>query len=210
MQNERGWGGVLEGRGWQVFADRYRRPRRTYFYPMPAVISARGASLGRRLTRLLRVRALVQEDRRPRWADGVSLVSRSRRLRLDLERGRDTGLLARLRLRLEGKRLDGEPGGAEYGGLAGLLWKSRWRSWCSVFHLTGFRTASYSTRVYEYEYDLPGAVSIRPHYGSGWRLYALAGVRWGALEIGGRYRLQRDGETRHYVGIQVDARLERP
>ena len=210
MQNERGFLLLLEGgqrRGrWRVFADWYRRPQRTYYYPLPAVISAWGVSLERRLRKHLKGRMLYQEDLRPRWREGQSLQERSRRLRAELEFGRGKGMLDRLRLRLEGRVLNDGRGG-ERGGLAALLWKGRWRPVRLVFHLTRFLTDSYYTRIYEYEYDLPGAVSIRPLYGEGWRSYALVGVKWGAWEFSGRYRYQRDVKVRHYGGVQVDMRL---
>ena len=115
-------------------------------------------------------------------------------------------MLDRLRLRLEGRVLNDGRGG-ETGGLAALLWKGRWRLVHLVLHFTRFLTDSYYTRIYEYEYDLPGAVSIRPLYGDGWRCYALAGVKLGAWEFSGRYRYQRDVKVRHYGGLQMDMRL---
>ena len=80
----------------------------------------------------------------------------------------------------------------------------------AVLHLTRFLTPSYATRVYEFEYDLPGAVSIRSLYGDGWRAYMLLGWRWRALCITGRYRLQqldRAGGALHYGGLQIDLQV---
>jgi hypothetical protein len=71
-----------------------------------------------------------------------------------------------------------------------------------VLHGSLFAVDSYASRLYEY--DLPGAVSIRPLYGDGWRLYMLISRRWRGIEIALRYRLQRAGDTRHYAGVLVD------
>lgn len=207
MENERGLFVALERRGWQVFADRYRRPERTYYYPLPATVSAWGASAKWRPVRRLEARMLFREDRRPYWREEQSVKERSRRLRAELEWGRGKGRLARLRLRLEGRHLGRSPGEDEGGGVLGMLWKGQGKRGYCVVHFTGFSTESYFSRLYEYEYDLPGAVSIRPLYGRGWRGYALVGVKGKRLEISGRYRLQRDQRTRQYGGVQVDVRM---
>ena len=77
------------------------------------------------------------------------------------------------------------------------------RRWLTL-HLSRFRTESYATRIYEYEVDFPGAVSIRLLYGSGWRGYALVAVGWRGWVLSGRYQLQRDRQIRRYGGVQVD------
>ncbi len=69
-------------------------------------------------------------------------------------------------LRLEG-RFVGGVGGTEMGGLGSMRFRDLWRSVRYVLHLSRFLTDSYAARIYEYEYDLPGAVSIRPLYGQG-------------------------------------------
>ena len=77
---------------------------------------------------------------------------------------------------------------------------SRWL----VLHISRFRTDSYATRIYEYEADLPGTVTIRPLYGSGWRGYAQVSCRWQGWTLSGRYRLQWDRRIRRYGGVQLD------
>jgi len=66
---------------------------------------------------------------------------------------------------------------------------------------------TWNTRIYEFEPDLPGAVSIRPLYGNGWRVNGLVRLERGVWELSGRYRYQRDRRRRHYGGIQVDLRF---
>ena len=55
-----------------------------------------------------------------------------------------------------------------------------------------------------HEYDLPGANSIRPLHGNGWRLYVRTALRWRTLEMTLRYRLQTGKPLRHQFGFQAD------
>ena len=41
---------------------------------------------------------------------------------------------------------------------------------------------TWNTRIYEFEPDLPGAVSIRPLYGNGWRVNGLVRLERGVWE----------------------------
>ena len=197
MRNERGYQLTLAGRRgfwrWRLYLDQFRRPQPGYFSPLPRVSEVWGLELGSRLRRGWRWRAVYQQRLWP------SSAARGRRTRIELDQG------TRLRLRLEGRWL--KDGTEERGSMASVRWKERWESWRCVFHFSRFRTASYGTRVYEFEYDLPGAVSIRPLYGSGWRFYTVVGVEWGGWQFGGRYRLQRASGTRHYGGLQLDLKL---
>ena len=72
---------------------------------------------------------------------------------------------------------------------------------------TRYRTGGYAARIYEYERDLPGSVSIRPLYGDGWRVCALGGLRLdgplGPLWIWLRGRLQARPLKRQ-AGVQVE------
>jgi len=205
MENEQGYLIALERRGWSLYVDRYRRPSRTYYYPLPSVVSARGGSLKHRLGKGLTVRALYREDRQPRWREERSIAERSRRMRVELECRRGKGLLGRLRL--EGRRLDRGEESPEFGWLIGMLGRGGWRAVNITLHCTRFRTDSYGSRLYEYEYDLPGMVSVRPLYGKGWRGYALVGLKGKRWSFNWRYRLQLDGEIRQYGGVQIDIRL---
>ena len=197
MRNERGFQLNLAGRRsrwrWRLYLDQYRRPQPVYFSPLPQVSEVWGLELERRLRLHWRLRAVYQQRLRP------SSQERGRRARMDLEQG------SRLRLRVESRWWKDRE--EEWGSMASLRWKEKWESWSCVFHFSRFRTASYGTRIYEFEYDLPGAVSIRPLYGSGWRFYNLVGVQWGGFQFSGRYRLQRALEVRHYGGLQFDVKL---
>lgn len=205
MENERGYLIEGEGRGWSLYLDRYRRPARTYYYPLPSVVSARGGKLEHRLGRGLTVRALYREDRQPRWREERSSQERSRRVRVELEYRRGKGLL--VRLRLEGRRLDKGGASPEFGRLIGMLGRGGWGAVHITLHCTRFQTDSYGSRLYEYEYDLPGMVSVRPLYEKGWRGYALVGLKGKRWAFNWRYRLQLDRETRQYGGVQIDIHL---
>lgn len=105
-----------------------------------------------------------------------------------------------LAARIEGRRLRGKAG-AERGRLFSWRAAGQWHQWEWTCHLSRFHTSSYASRLYEYEYDLPGALSIRPFYGKGWRWYLLAAHTWGPLRLAGRYRQQ---EGRRETGLQLD------
>ena len=192
MQNELGGTAILAGRSWRLYAETYRRPERSYFIPVAATYATWGAQWQRRLRGRILTRVQWQGRHRPRWQDGQLRAERYQKWRLNLD-------YAAWRWRGDVQRLLGD-GRSEWGLLGSARYKARWFS----IHLSRFRTASYATRLYEYEIDLPGSVSIRPLYGSGWRGYALVSIeRWG-WSVSARYRLQWDRQRRRYGGVQVD------
>ena len=78
-----------------------------------------------------------------------------------------------------------------------------------VLHLSRFFTQSYDARIYEYERDLPGSVSIRPLYGNGWRGVAMVQGELGrGFSMALRCRHQRAGGERRrrdtLTGLQID------
>ena len=192
MQNERGGVAEVSGRGWRAYADVYRRPARSYFIPVPATYATWGGELERRLGRGWAMRGQWQRRLRPHWADERLHGERSHKWRVDVERGagRWRGEVVRWHRAARG----------EWGLLSSARFKVRWLT----LHVSRFRTDSYASRIYEYEYDLPGAVSIRPLYGTGWRGYGMVAVTWRGWVLSGRYRVQRDERIRHYGGVQVD------
>jgi len=198
MQNERGLTIVFNGKGdrWRAYWDAYRRPQRSFFIPVAAEYAKWGGHW-RWQTKNWRGRVLWQGRSRPRWSAERLWLDRTRRGRLDIERGvwaiQGQGLYLRT----------GE-GRGEWG--RSLALRGRWqRPWGHfVLHGSGFAVVSYASRLYEYEYDLPGAVSIRPLYGRGGRFYMLVVVRWRGAEVALRYRLEHAGDTRQNAGLFVE------
>ena len=159
----------------------------------------------------------VQPGRRPlARVRGWRLVRPlPQRLRLELAGQQEPGLGRRDRLsltwnphaelelaaRAEEHRLQGKGAPVEEGRL--LSWRAtgNWQHLEWTCHLSRFHTPSYASRIYEYEYDLPGALSIPPLYGKGWRWYLLAAYPWRALRLSGRYRYQ---QGKRQVGLQLD------
>jgi hypothetical protein len=119
---------------------------------------------------------------------------RDRRGRLDLGWAPPGGL--ELAARIEARRA-----GDQRGHLYSWRAAGQWRRLKWTCHLSRFRTSAYASRLYEYEYELPGALSIRPLYGRGWRWYLLAARAWGPLRLSARYRHQ---QGRHHAGLQLD------
>ncbi len=212
MQNERGYLLALEGRWrrqkWRFLVDQFAPVQPAYASPVLGVTEVWSLGTEHPLAPRWHAQLLYQDRKGPRWRDGASHSERSRRGRVGITYR--AGPRARVGFRLEGRCLRDTGRGSEIGGMTSLLWQGKWGVARYTFHLSRFSTASYRTRIYEFEYDLPGTVSIRPLYGDGWRFYLLAGFRWRPVEVGGRYRYQRrlGGEKPlHYFGLQVDCRI---
>ncbi len=126
---------------------------------------------------------------------GQQLAGPDRRGRMDLGWAPHRSL--ELSARVETRRAAGAQRGHLYSGRADAQWRGL--SW--TWHLSRFHTTSHASRLYEYEYDLPGAFSIRPLYGKGWRWYLLAAHTWGPLRLAARFRRQ---QGRQHAGLQVD------
>ena len=206
MENEEGYLLLLEKyrgrRQWRLYVDQYRPLQPTYSLPVGGATEVWGANVEWRLGQRGRALALYQDRRAPRWKQAIVGVERSRRGRVEW-RYRDGE--RQVVLRLEGRRVD-DRDGAELGGMGSVRWSDRRGKGRYVLHLSRFATDSYAARIYEFEYDLPGVVSIRPLYGGGWRFYILAGGQWRALQLTGRYRYQQGRSAPHYWGMQVEKR----
>lgn len=195
-QNEVGAALVFGTRALRAYADIYRRPQRSYFLPVAAT-HARWGGDGRWRTDIGRVRVVLRGTRRPAWVDGQVRAEYRMRGYVDIERGKWA---------VQSQLARWQRGGApvEWGRALSLRWRVQQRAWRGVMHASTFLSDSFASRLYEYEYDVPGAVTIRPLYGRGERVYALVGRRWGGVHIFVRYRLQRDVRWRHYGGALVE------
>jgi len=73
-----------------------------------------------------------------------------------------------------------------------------------------YDTSSYESRVYEYEDDLPGRVTLDPLWGEGMRWYVLLGVRGKKLGASAKFAQNRpadtdgDESTSSEFGLQLD------
>jgi hypothetical protein len=148
-----------------------------------------------RVRRQVNLEVRLQTDERHRWGSGERQRDRTRRLRLDLH-FRDA------KLRAEARQNGGSS--SDRGGMVSALWRYRWRGLSGEVHLSRYVTGSYAARIYEYEYDLPGAYSIRPLHGNGYRSYLRTRIKARNLEIALRYRLQSGKPIRHQFGFQAD------
>ena len=214
MQNESGCLLAIEGRvghqQWRLQLDQYALLQPSYTMPIPGATQVWSFATERKLLPSWHLQLLYEERTRPRWRAGERVFEHRGRGRLGVEfRDRD-GIQARLRL--EGCHLRRGDGVEERGGLLSLLWQRRRQSSSYTFHLSRFLSHSYRSRIYEFEYHLPGTMSIRPLYGDGWRLYAMGGVQWRGLKIVARYRHERSqlrGGALHNIGLQVDFQIAR-
>ena len=225
MKNERGVLAVIAHRrtGLSIYGDRYRRPERTYFYPKASEHSLYGAEWNLvRSLRWLRRRGpeglrpafarlaawnpklSLRQRLKPVWKEGAAGTAKSRKFRCDLQR-KGNGRLQMIRLRLETGQVRTGPQTARAAN-ASVAVRLRLRGLrCSV-HISRFRVDSWDARIYEFEYDLPGAVSIRALNGEGWRAYGLLELGKAPLAASFRYRFERrrgrgDG---HLASFQLD------
>jgi len=202
MTNEQGAHAELAGRGWRVYASQHRRLQSAYSHPLPAPVFTWGARGERAMMSRWSLVVALQVRSGEQYSGGVERGVTSRRLRVDLVR-QSGG--QRWRLRGEG-RVVRDGGLEERGGLASIAWRWRGRRGALDVHGSGFHTGSYDTRLYEYEADLPGAVSILPLYGRGFRAYVLGRLTWKGWSVGLRCRQDcvRGRSSRREVALQVD------
>ena len=210
MQNELGLALALRGPPgrlvrWRLFADRYRRPRPAHGANTPMSSSTSGGSVRSRLSERWHLVTHVQQRRRLR--SGRAPHDFSLGLRVDAIR-EAARVSSTVQLRTEWKRVRVQSEAAQHGVNISLRWRRKQNAHDYVLHLSRFMTESYDSRIYEYERDLPGAVSIRPLYGNGWRAYAMLQRRWGkALSVSIRWRHERDAQRRRrgtLIGVQID------
>lgn len=176
-----------------------------------------GLEAGHLIHRRARITFALQKRTSSRWrAASGPYVVRQVRGRLDWALGQFVSgdrkrWTAGVRLRLEGTRVrealrSRQPGTPEDGLATSISVRGEAPSGFEYALLVSrFRTASYRTRVYEYEWDLPGTISVRPLFGSGWRAVALTRWRRGGIGVALRYRCYRDrARTAYLLGFQVE------
>ncbi len=195
-QNEIGAALVVGVRGLKAYADINRRPKRSYFLPVASTHLAWGGE-GRWRVGIGRVRIVLRGVRRPAWADGALRAEYRLRGYVEAECGQWTAQSQLVHWRRRGTPV-------EWGRALSLRWRMQRRAWRGHIHASAFLSDSFASRLYEYEYDVPGTVTIRTLYGRGERVYALVSRRWGRANIAVRYRLQRDVRWRHYAGGLVE------
>ena len=225
MKNERGILVMIGHRraGLRFYGDRYRRPQRTYFYPRASGHTLFGAewslvrplkSLRGRVPERLRPalarlaawnpKLSLRQRLKPVWKQGEAATEKSRKIRFDLQRKGD-GRLQMLRLRLESGQVwtGSQSDRASNASVSARLRLGALR--CSG-HLSRFRVDSWDARIYEFEYDLPGAVSIRALNGEGWRAYGLLELGKAPVAASLRYRFERrrGREDGHLASLQLD------
>ena len=207
MQNERGyamsWSGRWRRLAWEISADHYAHLQPAQSRPVPAATDIWRCSISRRVAGE-DWQLLLQQRRGSVWQSGRERPELSRRLRISHGRGsREAGHMT---LRLEGHRA-GRGGRRETGALVSAIWRHTSGSIRHAAHLTRFATPSALTRIYEYEQELPGAVSIRSLSGNGWRLYLLTGVAWRGFRTAVRHRIEVAADRRNFkqeIGLQID------
>jgi len=186
-----------------AFFDPYRRPWRTDRLPMPSQGSRKGVQiegvLCRGCTVALRMRSNAEcgiGDLRRRSVRGELVWRPESRLRFRGRMERTDFDLGRGRERGNGVSLMGDV-------------RVRLRRWLTVdTRATFFDTDAYEARIYEFEGDLPGRMSIALLNGRGCRTYVLARIRRNRWTISAKCwwrEILSGGMDREFQGsLQVD------
>lgn len=192
-------------RGAQVWAERTFQPAAAQRHPQSAVRRGAGARWRRRYGS---------------WLADSSIQRRISSAFVSASPGTDSTTRFRLQLRTEGRcwrwttRLDAAgyrrrlhqlP--TESQGGRSLATSVRWRrdGWHVQALLTTFDTQGYGARIYEYEPDVPDAVSIRPLYGRGERLVVVAVLPLvPRAQLSLRWRAQHKTGWSHVAAVQLD------
>ncbi|MDA0335898.1 MAG: hypothetical protein O2782_12085 [bacterium] len=206
MNNERGLTvQARAGRRWRAWADLTQRPAPRWRQPLPTHRRAAGVRGTTRIGRW-QCRADLQQRANSAWIGAAAGDETTTRARLQGVRSQ-----GRLRLTLSADGVDyrrdlrgaREPGRRGVSASAAVRWQPARLQVNGLLSL--FHTAGYATRVYEYEPQLPGAVSIRPLYGRGLRLAAVCSTRVGPLQVGVRWRLQAAATgMQHVAAVQIE------
>ncbi|NKB67970.1 MAG: hypothetical protein GKR89_12995 [Candidatus Latescibacteria bacterium] len=201
MRNELGYlialAGGGSGRSWRLFTDLYRRLQPTSTEPLPGLNQTTGAQLDQSWKRRWRLQLAYQDRHRARWLNRRAISQRDQRLRLDLQRQTQP---LRLQWRLEGRAVQTTVEAPEYGLLLSGQGTYQHATTQLTLHLSRYRTASYQSRIYEFERSLPGSLSLRPLYGRGWRFNVAAQHRLGSWTASLHYRYQQGP----YCSLQID------
>lgn len=206
MDDERGLTAQARGRGWRAWVDATTRPAPRWRQPPSAWKRGVGVHVQTRGGNR-QWSADLQRRGRSLWVAGAPGLESTTRARVQ---GRWTRHRLRVTARVDAvgtrRALRGAPESVVHGisGSAALRWRRRRMRLEGLATL--FATEGYSTRIYAYEPELPGALSIRPLYGRGARLVAVTVVPIGHLSVSARWRLQVSGDgVRHVLGLQIEA-----
>lgn len=182
-----------------AWCDVFRLPNRTYFLHLPTSGGELMLAAEYRMHSKTRLRLRLRRERKDQTVAAIDAAGRDIRpltartktaVRLQLQREFDDGL--RVRLRAEYTRVTFDTYG-ESGDGALLSAELRLRPLPVLTftgRVTGYSTASYDARLYQFEHDVRGVMLNAVCYGEGVRLYLLGALHVGATaEISARYAL---------------------
>ncbi len=207
MDNERGLTAQVRRRGFRLWMDVTARPAPRWRKPLPSWKRGGGVHVQRH-SGPWEWSGDLQRRVGSLWLANIPGVESTYRARLQ---GRWSPGEVRLTMRTDGvhyRRIMATPAGYVQRGVAGSV-ALRWRQHRVQLEglATLFITDGYGARVYEYEPELPEAISIRPIYGRGTRLVAVMRVSLRSFVISARWRVQVWATgMRHTAGLQIDRR----
>ncbi|HJP32547.1 MAG TPA: hypothetical protein QGF95_18540 [Candidatus Latescibacteria bacterium] len=205
MADEHGLTVQARARGWRLWMDATMRPAPRWRQPLPAWKRGGGVHLTRR-SRHGEWTGDLQRRERSLWTGGSPGHESTHRVRLQGRWSRDE---LRLTARVDGvdyRKVMRTAAVTALQGAAGstaLRWRHRRLQIEGL--VTLFDTGGYAARIYEYEPELPQAISIRPLYGRGLRLVGVLRATLGPVRVSLRWRLENRTGLRHAVGLQIDS-----
>lgn len=202
-------GRYAKGWNWRAWFDATDRTAPRWRQPLPGVRRGAGVHGGWR-HEAWHVSADGQQRQRHQRTGGDPTVERTRRVRLQAQR---SGEYLRVTMRVDGVAWRRRwPSVADRSlpinqqGLsasAGLRWRRHPVRLDGL--LSAFSTGGYGARIYQYEPQVPGSVSIRPQYGRGVRFVGVAMVRHRDCEFTVRWRWNRSrAGSQRRLTIQID------
>jgi hypothetical protein len=209
MKNEQGilvtaqsaWGRLT----WRAFLDRYGRLATSPTQPLTRVRTIYGIEVKRSRRARLRLAGRFQREVFKRRRGGEPVNERGYRGRAEAIYAADA---TQLKGRLEIRRTKTQGDQTATGRLLSVRLKRR-QAWLNgVLHMSRFVIPTYAARIYEFEAEIPGAVSIPPLYGTGWRFYALSNIQWKERQFSLRYRWEKTirQTAEHQLCLQIDWR----
>ncbi len=182
-----------------AWCDVFRIPNRTYFLHLPTAGSEILLAAEYRMPAKTRLSLRLRRERKDQTVAAIDNAGREIRpltartttaVRLQLQREFDDRLRVRLRAEYTRVAYDAYRAAGDGALLSAELRLRPLPVLTFTGRVTGYSTASYDARLYQFEHDVRGVMLNAVCYGDGMRLYLLGMLRLGEVaDVGARYAL---------------------
>lgn len=229
---------ITKSTHFRFYYDAFRKPWRTYYTPVPTRGDDLFVQLDKKFSSALAITLRVRFRRGVKLDTGKTSTGLTRDLIQDRNHHLYRFVLKyrpsprlKLRSRLETVNVSypkiwGEISSPSHAETGLLIYQDLWIQPIPRLTLTArwitFDTETYDSRIYEFEGDLPGLLTIQPLYGKGSRWYLslryqttrffqlaakFSSTTHESISSWGSGHDQLQGNTEHQIGIQVDLKL---